>query len=354
VLDTAIAPVRLVARILDRVQFLLDESAIAVSPTARIVRTVVGAAAIVYALTLLHAGGLKVVAGGVVIAVAGIVISGRLGSFTRDWAPVFAMMAVYGVAFAVAASLNMPTWYRPQLAADRLLGLGHVPSVWLQHELGTSQGPLAVWTACAYASHYYFPIMLGLYVWWWHRDDGFFDLIYGYLTALVLATVVFVLAPTAPPWLAAQRGLMSPLHDVVKTGLLEMHLNTLADHKGDPHLYLTRAAFPSVHAAWPMVSLLVVLRHRLPLPVVGAVLVQLASVWFAIVYGGEHYVSDVIAGAVVAGLAVMLVARYRERVAEAIRRSPQRSRLTAGEPEVVVVRTMIAQQDVRARVGDEL
>jgi hypothetical protein len=351
VLDSAIAPLRLAARLLDRVQFLLDESAVAVSPTARIVRMLVGAAAVVYALTLLRAGGLNVVAGAVVIAVAGIVMSGRLGLFTRDWAPVFAMMAVYGAAFAAAASLNMPTWYRPQLAADRLIGFGHVPSVWLQHELGASQpGALAVWTACAYASHYYFPIMLGLYVWWWHRDDGFFDLIYGYLAALVLATVVFVLAPTAPPWLAAERGLMPPLHDVVKTGLLEMHLNTLANHKGDPHLYLTRAAFPSVHAAWPMVSLLVVLRRRMPLPVVAAVVVQLVSVWFAIVYGGEHYVSDVIAGALVACLAVALVGRYRERVASAIRRTPPgRQPVATREPEVVVVRTTVGARATETR-----
>jgi membrane-associated phospholipid phosphatase len=340
----AIAPLRLVARMLDRVEFLLDSSPIAVSTTARRVRMATAAAAVVYGLTLIASGGLKLVAGAVVIAIAGIVASGRLGLFTRDWAPVFAMMAVYGGAFAAAASLNMPTWYRPQLEADRLLGLGHVPSVWLQHELDAAHnGPMAVWTACAYASHYYFPIMLGLYVWWRHRDDGFFDLIYGYLAALALATIVFVLAPTAPPWLAAQRGLMPPLHDVVKTGLLDLHLNTLADHKGDPHLYLTRAAFPSVHAAWPMVSLLVVLRYRLPRPAVALVLLQLVSVWFAIVYGGEHYLSDVIAGALVAVVAVWLVGRYRERVAEAIRRPSQRPPVAVGEPEVVVVRTTVGR-----------
>ena len=344
----ATAPLRLVVRGLDRVEFLLDESPIAISPTARWVRLGAAAAAVAYALTLIAAGGLKLVAGGAVIAIAAIVASGRLGLFTRDWAPVFVMMLVYGGAFAAAASLNMPTWYRPQIEADRVLGFGHVPSVWLQQELHASHnGAMAVWTACAYASHYYFPIMLGLYVWWRHRDDGFFDLIYGYLAALALATVVFVLAPTAPPWLAAQRGLLPPLHDVVKSGLLDLHLNTLADHKGDPHLYLTRAAFPSVHAAWPMVSLLVVLRHRMPWPVVGMVMVQLVSVWFAIVYGGEHYLCDVIAGALVAMFAAALVGRYRERVAAAISSRPsERPAFPAAEPEVVVVRTTVGRPGV--------
>jgi membrane-associated phospholipid phosphatase len=351
VLDMAIAPLRLVGRLLDRVQFLLDESPVAVSSTARRVRAAVAGAALVYGLALISAGGLKLVAGAVVIAIAGIVLSGRLGRFTRDWAPVFGMMAVYGAAFAAAAGLSMPTWYRPQIEADRALGLGHVPSVWLQHQLDAAHnGPMAVWTACAYASHYYFPVALGLYVWWRHRDDGFFDLIYGYLAALVLATVVFVLAPTAPPWLAAQRGLLPPLHDVVKTGLLDLHLNTLADHKGDPHLYLTRAAFPSVHAAWPTVSLLVAIRHRLPRWVLAAVVVQLVSVWFAIVYGGEHYVSDVIAGAMVASLAVVLVSRYRERLAAAIVKDAPAPQAV---PEVVVLRTTVTQRDpVGTRDGD--
>jgi membrane-associated phospholipid phosphatase len=158
----------------------------------------------------------------------------------------------------------------------------------------------------------------------------------------MIATVVFVLAPTAPPWLAADRGLLPHLHDVVKTGLLDMHLNTLADHKGDPHLYLTRAAFPSVHAAWPTVSLLVVLRHRLPRWVVACVLVQLASVWFAIVYGGEHYVSDVLAGALVAVAALALVSRYRERLAEAIVSAPV---APEQEPEVVVVHTRLSERE---------
>jgi membrane-associated phospholipid phosphatase len=87
----------------------------------------------------------------------------------------------------------------------------------------------------------------------------------------------------------------------------------------------------------------VVLRYRLPRPAVALVLLQLVSVWFAIVYGGEHYLSDVIAGALVAVVAVWLVGRYRERVAEAIRRPSQRPPAAVGEPEVVVVRTTVGR-----------
>ena len=346
----AFAPLRLAARLLDRVQFVLDSSPIAVSATARRVRWGVAALLLCYAATLMLAGGLQLVVGVLVAIIAVIVATGKLGLFARDWAPLFLMMGVYGAAFEAAARLNRPTWYSPQIDADRFLGFGHIPSVWLQQHLDASHDQLlAVVTAAAYASHYYFPVLLGLYVWWYHRENGFFDLIYGYLTVLALATVVFVLAPTAPPWLASERGLLPALHDVVKMGLLDMHLDTLANHKGDPNLYLTRAAFPSVHAAWPMISLLVVLRYRMSRIVAMLVVVQMLSVWFAIVYSGEHYLIDVIAGAALAAATVPLVARYRSRLGRRIFDDPAVPPDELGPPpeddrEIVVIGGELAQR----------
>ena len=232
----------------------------------------------------------------------------------------------------------MPTWYAPRIDVDRAIGFGHVPSVWLQQELGASHNQvLAVASAIAYASHYYFPVLLGLYLWWYHRETAFFGLMYGLLTALFLSTVVFVLAPTAPPWLAADRGMLPPIHDVVKMGLLDLRLDALANHKGDPNLYLTRAAFPSVHAAWPVISLLVVMRNRIPAWVRVATLLQLVAVWFAIVYAGEHYLADVLGGTVIGVVSWMLVERYHGRVTAAVLGgSPQPPTALAAAGEVVV------------------
>ena len=171
---------------------------------------------------------------GLLVTIMALVVgSGKIGLFARDWAPVLAMMAIYGVAFELAAKLGMPTWYAPQIDVDRAIGFGHVPSVWLQQELGASHNQvLAVASAIAYASHYYFPVLLGLYLWWYHRETAFFGLMYGLLTALFLSTVVFVLAPTAPPWLAAERGMLPPIHDVVKMGLLDLRLDCTRQPQG--------------------------------------------------------------------------------------------------------------------------
>lgn len=331
------APFRGMAAALGRAHYVVDESPLALSAAGRRLRWGTTALLIAYALYEITQGGAKALLGGLVLGLACIVVSGRMGEFIRDWAGVFVMILVYGSAFEVAASLNLPTWYTPQIDADRLLGFGQVPTVWLQQNLhGSVEGPLAVASALAYASHYYWPLALGMYIWWNQRDRGFFDLMCGYLTMLVLGTVVFVLAPTAPPWLASDRGLLPPLRDVIKSGLLDLHLSSLADNARDPNLYLTRAAFPSIHAGWPVISLAVTIRHRLPRWVQGLALLQLVSVWFAIVYSGEHYVSDVIAGALVGALAFALVVRYRDRVTAALFSRPAVPVEAVAAPEIVV------------------
>jgi len=315
-----LAPARFGQRLLDRMEFVLDHSRIAVSRRAVWVRRLAGAGMIGFAVSQVMAGGAQVMVGVLVALVALIVLAGKIGLFARDWAPVGLMMAIYGSAFAAAAELGMPTWYSPALDADRAIGFGTLPGVWLQQHLhAATNDPLAVVAALGYASHYYVPVLLGLYLWWWHRDNGFFELMYTYVTVLFLAAVVFVLAPTAPPWLAHERGMIPPLHDVIKMGLLDLRLDTLADHKGDASFYLTRAAFPSIHAAWPTISLLVVVRHRMPLWVKGVVVTQLAAVWFVIVYAGEHYVTDILGGVLFALAASWLVRRYGAAVAEAMR-----------------------------------
>ena len=346
-------PLRAIVTLLDRVRFVLDESPVAVSATARRVRTAAAALMVIYAITQFAGGGMGLITGLLVTIMALVVGSGKIGLFARDWAPVLAMMAIYGAAFELAAKLGMPTWYAPQIDVDRAIGFGHVPSVWLQQELGASHNQvLAVASAIAYASHYYFPVLLGMYLWWYHRETAFFGLMYGLLTALFLSTVVFVLAPTAPPWLAADRGMLPPIHDVVKMGLLDLRLDALANHKGDPNLYLTRAAFPSVHAAWPVISLLVVMRNRIPVWVRVATLLQLVAVWFAIVYAGEHYLADVLGGTAIGVVSWMLVERYHGRVTAAVLGgSPPPSTALAAAGEVVVVRSTLPLAAEPAEAG---
>ena len=136
---------------------------------------------------------------------------------------------------------------------------------------------------------------------------------FGILVVTILGEITFVLAPTAPPWLAAEAGLIEPVHDVIGTALGDLGLAVVGDQFHTSG-YNTVAAIPSLHAAWPLIGLAVVLRHRLPRWMIVLQASLVFGVLFSIVYAGEHYVVDAIVGAVYAGVAwliVMLALRSR-------------------------------------------
>jgi hypothetical protein len=123
----------------------------------------------------------------------------------------------------------------------------------------------------------------------------------------VLASITQVLAPSAPPWLAAEHGLAPGVHDVLRMALSDVGLPELARLKGDGSAYNVVAAFPSIHAAFPVLGMIVAVRYRVPIWLKVAQALQLVAVWFVIVYTGEHYVIDVIGGILYAFAAIWVV-----------------------------------------------
>jgi hypothetical protein len=221
----------------------------------------------------------------------------RGGGFVRDWLPVFVGSLAYVAAGSFASQLKFGVHYLPQLDADRVIGFGTLPTVWLQHHLyGGRTGWLEVACAVAYLSHFFVPVIFGFWLWMSRRRDAFIGLMYGLLTVCVLGEITFVLAPTAPPWMAAEHGLAPPIHHLFKQTLYDLHFSKAAAFIGDPKKYDAVAAMPSLHAAWPIISLLVARRYGLPRWVRWTFVTQLAAIVFTIVYTGEHYVSDAIVG----------------------------------------------------------
>lgn len=233
----------------------------------------------------------------------------RGGRFVRDWLPVLLGLLAYRLSGDLAERFNFPVHYTPQIDADRLLGLGAVPSVWLQDHLYSGRtGALEIFSVLMYLSHFFVPIVLGFFL-WWRRSKGFTDLMLCLLTVTALAEVTFLLMPTAPPWLAAEHGLLPPVHPIIKDGLYHLHLTGLANLKGSASAYNIVAAVPSLHVAWPVVALIVMRRHRLSRAAQGAQALLVLGVVFAIVYTGEHYVVDAFAGGVYAMFGCWLVQR---------------------------------------------
>ena len=116
---------------------------------------------------------------------------------------------------------------------------------------------------------------------------------------------------------------------MIKDGLQIIGFDTLARLKGDTSaLYLTAAAFPSIHAAFPTIGVLVARRYRMPRWVQTVLIAHLCVIWFTIVYTGEHYVID-IAGGVVFALIAWWIVQTRGRPDRRARRA---GRAAAPEP----------------------
>ena len=261
----------------------------------------VGCYAVAYvAQGALH-GSLVSPVGLIMLMIAFALYTNRGGRFMRDWVPVLVGLIAYAVTMSAVPSFGLEVHYLPQIDADRILGFGTLPTTWLQAHLYDGRtGPLEAFSVAMYVSHFIAPLLLAFAIWAFWQNRGFSDLLFGLLAVSILANITFLLAPTAPPWLASEHGLIPHVQPIIKNALFDLDLNALALHKGDASRYNVVAAVPSLHVAWPVICLLVIRKHRLPMPLFAAQAALTLGVVFAIVYTGEHYLVDAILGAVYA------------------------------------------------------
>jgi membrane-associated phospholipid phosphatase len=195
-----------------------------------------------------------------------------------------------------------------------------VPTVALQNLLFASS--LHWWDYAATIVYFlHFVLPLGFAMVLWLRDRRRFT---DFVTSLTLLSyagwLTYIAFPSAPPWMAAQDGYLDGV-----TRILDRTINFLPNHLDLPTVYRALdpnpiAAIPSLHAAYPFLVLLFALKFFRWRGLV--VLPYVAVVWFAVIYLGEHYATDVLIGAVYATvaffagpIAVRAVARIRWRPA---------------------------------------
>lgn len=265
---------------------------------------------VVLAVRTVQEGNPPTVGQAFMVMIAAVLVVNRIGQFLRDWALVVLGFLAYGLAGSFAQEITLGVHYKPQIRADEILGFGTVPAVWLQQHLyhGTT-GVLELFALAMYVSHFMLPMILGFYFWWSRRRGAFQELMFGLLAASVLAEITFILAPTAPPWMAANHGFLPPVHDIVKQSLFDVHLNGLGKILGNSAYYNTVAAVPSLHAAFPIVALLVLIKHGMSRWLISAQAAVVLAVAFSIVYSGEHYLIDAVVGGLYACAAWALVRR---------------------------------------------
>ena len=250
-----------------------------------------------------------------ILAIGAIaLVLGRFGRAVYYLLPTVLAFVGYVAARQYVTQYKLAVHYLPQLRADELLGGGTLPTVWLQEHLYHGRtGPLEIFSMLVYVSHFIVPLLFGGALILTGKGRSFVLLMFGILVAVLLSEIVFVLAPTAPPWLAAQDGYVTGVRHVLKQTFADVHLTRIAEMSGDPTKYDVTAAVPSLHAAYPVICLLAARHARLPRVVVGAFWLNILAVVFAIVYLGEHYVVDAVAGVACALVSWYAVSRLDRR-----------------------------------------
>lgn len=233
----------------------------------------------------------------------------RLVQVVTDWLPFLGVLVIYDYSRGWASRAGFSLQWTPQLEADRLLFGGHVPAVWLQERFLDVRSVQwwEVLTSAIYMSHFIVPFVVAAVLWVRdrHRWLGF---VRRFVTLSFLGVATFIVFPAAPPWLASRHGYIeAPVVRPLGRGwsLVGLDVAERVISKGQGAVNLT-AAIPSLHAAYAALVAAVLWSTvgRLARAVLAAYVVAMGA---TLVFGGEHYVVDVLVGWLYVAITMWLV-----------------------------------------------
>jgi PAP2 superfamily len=242
------------------------------------------------------------------------VLSGRFNAFVRDWVPFVALFLGYEAMWGIAPKTGIGPHITDVIHAETALFGGVDPSAWLQARLGTERWLVIVCTVI-YFCHFAFPIAVGMVLWLVDRTK-FLRYVVALMGMSFAAFIIFLLVPTAPPWLAHDWGYLPGVSKLMN-GALPSAIS--------PYYRLLDsnpvAAFPSLHAAYPLLGALALwtVSRRAGL----LTLAWCCAVWFSVVFLGEHYVVDVLGGIVFAAGSWLVMERVVVPHVRVLRAQPE-------------------------------
>jgi membrane-associated phospholipid phosphatase len=240
-------------------------------------------------------------------------------AFSQGWqafkrlVPFVGILLVYESFRGLVPSLNKRVHYQLMIRADRWLFGGTLPTKTLQHWLYNGH---VQWYDflfyLAYMLHFILPISLAILV-WKTREKHYWRYITTYLTVSFAGFVTFLFFPAAPPWLAAQNGMIEHITRVSSSVFFALGIHNFPSvyNRISPNPV---AAMPSLHAAYGVLFVIFVYKLYGKRWGLAAALYPLL-IFFGTVYMGEHYVVDEVAGALYAIGGYAVVSWYFNRCA---------------------------------------
>lgn len=232
-----------------------------------------------------------------IVLVVGAFLINHSKNFIHDFAPFLFLLISYDFLRGFADDLNKMVDFQSPITITNALFGGRIPTVELQHMFYTPG--LLHWfdylAGVLYSLHFAIPFTFAFFLWFQNRER-FREFMLGLVLLSYGGLIMFFLHPIAPPWLASEHGniphVVRILHLVQDRFPETINLPTIY-HRIGPNPV---AAIPSLHAGYTLLVLLYAVKF---LKYKGWImLVYIAAMWLSIIYLGEHYVIDVLAGAI--------------------------------------------------------
>jgi membrane-associated phospholipid phosphatase len=237
-------------------------------------------------------------------AILGVLVVpyGRARSFLAAFVPYALVWFMFSFLRSLADETVLAKTVNTNVAQlERWLFNGELPTIRLQAAFYNG-GQLNWWDFYFTFIHWsYFLIPHAVAVWlWWQHPAKFRQLLHAMMLLLTLGLGLYFLIPSNPPWMAPEAvnspgaptvlRIMEPIGRQLGGGIYQAGYNVVGESN-------PIAAMPSIHFAITFLLVCIARDHGRAWRVLAWI--YAISMGLALVYLGEHYVVDIIAGGVV-------------------------------------------------------
>ena len=232
----------------------------------------------------------------------------------RDWALIVVIYMAYDYSRGTADQWGIGVNYTALRDLDSLITFGREPISEMQRRFYTPNDVkwYDVVGSVIYMTHFVFPVLPLVFlrirnrIYWLHYVRRF-------SLTLGISVFIFIIFPAAPPWMASREGYLPPIQRITGRGWLELHLKTVSKTLDRGAGVLNAVApMPSLHAGMALLVALWFFRNCRTWIRIAALAYPLAMLT-ALVYFGEHFIIDGLAGWAVVLLAWFLANKWEER-----------------------------------------
>jgi len=238
-----------------------------------------------------------------------VIFTGRAKIFLRDWTQPILLILAYEYLRSVIPKTNPHVYFKFMIDFDKFI-FGQLPTVYLQNLLFSISHLhwYDYFGALLYSSHFTIPLFVA-FIFWLYDKSIFKNYIFSIALVSYMGFLTYLLFPAAPPWLASEQGMIFPplqhINNIVFGHFSgSISLPTVYKYLGANLV----AAVPSLHAAYPLLtSLFLVKKHPKSLVIMA---IYIFAIWFFVIYSGDHYFFDVVLGAIYALVAYYVVKNW--------------------------------------------